>query len=46
LLFVSWARSCEEETACTRRENGPNRYLADKVGVMGVMQQKPGLAQA
>ncbi|MFO5566933.1 hypothetical protein ACLBPK_16400, partial [Klebsiella pneumoniae] len=32
--------------ACNLRANGLNQYLADKVGVMAVMQQKTGLAQA
>ena len=37
---------CGQCAACNLRANGLNQYLADKVGVMAVMQQKTGLAQA
>ena len=37
---------CGQCAACNLRANGRNQYLADKVGVMAVMQQKTGLAQA
>ncbi len=32
---------CGQCAACNLRANGLNQYLADKVGVMAVMQQKP-----
>ena len=37
---------CGQCAACNLRANGLNQYLGDKVGVMAVMKQKTGLAQA
>ncbi|HHU6860006.1 TPA: 7-cyano-7-deazaguanine synthase QueC [Klebsiella pneumoniae] len=37
---------CGQCAACNLRANGLNQYLADKVRVMAVMQQKTGLTQA